>query len=144
MFTRKKPSHPKPVPCMPVLYNIIQSGFKLEVKRQFWTHIYDETEICWGRAVALTSASIPFLWPSYNDSIAKYMHTIKYSQSYSSFDTKKHSQYTVNIQLGIHHNNYNDTSDLQFFTNFQQMFNKIATTCVNFFHYYSEFAKSSH
>ena len=32
-FTRKKPSHPKPVPCMPVLYNIIQSGFKLEVKR---------------------------------------------------------------------------------------------------------------
>ena len=78
-FTRKKPSHPKPVPCMPVLYNIIQSGFKLEVKRQFWTHIYDEIEICWCRAVALTSASIPFVWPSYNDSIAKYMHTIKYS-----------------------------------------------------------------
>ena len=42
-------------------------------------YIYDETEICWGRAVALTSASIPFLWPSYNDVIAKFMHTIKYS-----------------------------------------------------------------
>ena len=54
-------SHPKPVPCMPVLYNIIESGFKLEVKLQFWTYIYDETEICWGRAVSLTSASIPFL-----------------------------------------------------------------------------------
>ena len=57
-------SHPKPVPCMPVLYNIIKSGFKLEVKLQFWTYIYDGTEICWGRAVALTSASFPFLWHS--------------------------------------------------------------------------------
>ena len=72
-------SHPNPVPCMPVLYKIIKSGFKLDVKLQFWTHIYDETEICWGHAVALTSASIPFLWSSYNDSLAKYMHTIKYS-----------------------------------------------------------------
>ena len=64
-------SHPKPVPFMPVLYNIIKSEFELEVKFQFWTYIYDETEICWGRAVALTSASIPFLWPSYNDSLVK-------------------------------------------------------------------------
>ena len=72
-------SHSKPVPCMPVLYNIIKSGFKLEVKLQLRTYIYDETEICWGRAVALTSASIPFIWPSYNDSLAKYMHIIKYS-----------------------------------------------------------------
>ena len=72
-------SHAKPVPCMPVLYKIIKSGFKVEVKLQFWTYIYDETEICWGHAVALTSASVPFLWPSYDDSQAKYMHTIKYS-----------------------------------------------------------------
>ena len=64
-------SHPKPVPVMPVLYNIITSEFKLEVKLQFWTYIYDETEICSGRAVALTSASIPLIWPSYNDSLAK-------------------------------------------------------------------------
>ena len=28
-------SHPKPVPCMPVLYNIIKSGFLLEVKSCF-------------------------------------------------------------------------------------------------------------
>ena len=47
-------SHSKPVPCMPVLYKIIKSGFKLEVKLQFWMYIYNETEICWGHAVALT------------------------------------------------------------------------------------------
>ena len=83
----KKPRVSKPKSsktCLPgrsrvYLYNIFKSGFKLEVKLQFWTYIYNETKICWGRAVALTSASIPFLWPSYNDSIAKYMHTIKYS-----------------------------------------------------------------
>ena len=39
-------SHPKPVPCMPVFYNMIKSRLKLEVKLQFWTYIYVETEIC--------------------------------------------------------------------------------------------------
>ena len=77
-----------------VLYNIIQSGFKLEVKLQFWTHIYDETEICWGSAVALTSVSIPFLWPSYNDSVAKYMHTIN-TTSHTVLSTQKN---TASIQ----------------------------------------------
>ena len=33
--------------------------------------------------------TICFSWPSYNVSLAKYMHIVKYSLSYSSFDAQK-------------------------------------------------------
>ena len=57
-------SHPKPVPCMPVLYNIMKSGFKLEVKLQFWTYIYGETEMlgsCGGTDLNLNPVLMAFV-----------------------------------------------------------------------------------